>query len=397
MTLRIRFVLLFLFLGVCCQHLQAQYKRDSVFVGGEVRYFNIYLPKHYSSYSAFPLVMAFHGAGGTGWTSIKYQSKLSKKADAEHFIVVYPEGKRFQTSTYCGWNAGDCCDPSSTNNVDDVGFVNILLDTLLSRYDIDDTRIYAVGSSNGAMFSLRLACELSERITAVAVNAGTQTFFDCHPWRPVSIINFHSVMDSTVVYNGGLGSESPIYNVYFVSQDSMMNIWKNVNGCQSIDTIFNGGDSAYTFIRISDCACNYVKMDFYTTSDGGHSWPGGGYSGRPVSQELIATDLLWDFFKQHVISCQQPEWPDITAINSLSADGSMKIYPNPVMDGRFQLFTTHSQPQADLTIFDLQGKAIQTQITESHLTTVTLDCPQGIYVLQLKLHDKVFFGKIIVQ
>ncbi|MEI7801010.1 MAG: T9SS type A sorting domain-containing protein [Bacteroidota bacterium] len=397
MTLRIRFVLLFLFLGFCNQHIQAQYKRDSVFVGGETRYFNIYLPKHYSSYSAIPLVMAFHGAGGTGWTSIKYHSKLSKKADIEHFILVYPEGKRFQTSTYCGWNAGDCCDPSSTNNVDDVGFVNILLDTLLSRYEIDDTRIYAVGSSNGAMFSLRLACELSERIAAVAVNAGTETFSDCHPWRPVSIINFHSVLDSTVVYNGGLGNESPIYNVYFVSQDSMMYAWKNINKCHAIDTIVYGGDSAYTLIRISNCACNYAKMDFYTTSDGGHSWPGGGYSGRPVSQELIATDVLWDFFKEHVINCQQPQWPNIAAINNLNAEGSLKIYPNPVTDGKFQLFTNDSQLRADLTIYTLQGKVIHAQKTESHLTTVTLDAPPGIYLLQLKLNEAVFFGKIVVE
>jgi polyhydroxybutyrate depolymerase len=94
---------------------------DSIFVGGRWRTFLTHLPTGYNTSNNYPLVLAFHGGGLLGYQSIQYQSRLSQKSDTAGFIVVYPEGVKIAGNRT--WNAGGCCAPSTTKNIDDVGFV----------------------------------------------------------------------------------------------------------------------------------------------------------------------------------------------------------------------------------------------------------------------------------
>jgi polyhydroxybutyrate depolymerase len=235
-----------------------------------------HLPTGYNPSIQYPLVLCFHGgqngaqSSQLGWQAIAFMSKLSQKADSAGFIVVYPEGTVINNNRT--WNAGGCCQPATTNNIDDVGFVSLLIDTLIHNYPVDSVRVYASGSSNGALLCYRLACEIPHKIAAIASVSGTQEFFPCNPSQKMPVINFHSKADIAVPYNGGVG-EGPS-GTYFTSQDSSMQIWTALNNCLERDTVFNGGDSNYTYIRIHNCSCN-VEYHHYATSDGGHSWPGG--------------------------------------------------------------------------------------------------------------------------
>ena len=338
--------------------------------------------------------MAFHGGGGGGWGSIRYQAKLTQKADSVGFIVVYPEGRKTTGTSYRGWNAGECCYPSSTDSVDDVEFVNVMLDTLISRYHVDQKRIYAAGSSNGAMFCLRLACELSERITAIAVNAGSQTFPDCHPIRAVPIINFHSTIDSTVSYFGGVGTESVIYGVNFISQDSLMNVWQSLNECSHRDTVVNGGDSSYTLIRISDCGCSWSFMDFYTTTDGGHSWPGGKPNVDPASTQVSATVQMWKFFLQHVIHCENPK----LGISNPADNNFFTVFPNPVQGNEFEIELFNPSGKNYLSIYDLTGrKLLEKKLSNDFSEKIYFPAPTGMYLLQVKTDFGTTTMKLAVQ
>ena len=97
---------------------------DSIYVGGRWRTFMTHLPTGYNISNNYPLVMAFHGGGPLGYQSIQYQSRLSQKSDTSSFIVVYPEGVKVAGNRT--WNAGGCCAPATTLNIDDIGFVNSL-------------------------------------------------------------------------------------------------------------------------------------------------------------------------------------------------------------------------------------------------------------------------------
>ncbi|MEA3446040.1 MAG: PHB depolymerase family esterase, partial [Bacteroidota bacterium] len=187
------FIILILF---TVNDLTAQY--DSISIGNDNRYYLQHLPPTYDPVVPSALVLALHGGFGSA-PNLENQSGLSTKADQENFIVVYPEGivGNFGIRT---WNAGGCCGYAVDNNIDDVGFIDQLLDTLIAGLSIDTSRIYVTGMSNGGFMAYRLACELSHRIAAIAPVAATMSF-DCLPVNPVSIIHFHSYLDENIPYD----------------------------------------------------------------------------------------------------------------------------------------------------------------------------------------------------
>jgi poly(3-hydroxybutyrate) depolymerase len=194
--------------------------------------------------------------------------------------VVYPEGRVIDQN--CSWNAGACCPPALKQNMDDVGFVDRLLDAPREQYTIDTTRVYATGSSNGGMLCYRLACELGHRFAAMAPNACSQTYASCAPTNKIPIISFHSKVDPIVPFSGGPGGAPPLTNIVFPSLESILQFWSLWNACQTIDTVINGNGTGYDLIRAQDHACE-VEVHQIATTDGGHSWPGRDPNNNPVS------------------------------------------------------------------------------------------------------------------
>lgn len=267
------------------------------------------------------LVIAMHGGFGSA-NNIQNQSQLSLKADTANFIVVYPEGVQGGALNIRTWNAGWCCGYASNNNIDDVGFIDQLIDTMLARYNIDSTRIYATGMSNGGFMSYRLACELSHRIAAIAPVAASMSVTSCSPVRSVPIISFHSYQDSNVPYEGGVGTGPS--NHYNAPQDSVIDAWAQMNTCQSLrDTIHQGSD--FTEIHWMDCGCSSEIIQL-VTEDGGHSWPGGNSTvvGDPTSQVVDANYRMWEFFQEHSLEC-----PSTASIPDNTRNSTFP-HPNPV-------------------------------------------------------------------
>lgn len=150
----------------------------SIVHDGVERTFRVHVPPSYDATAATPVVLMFHGGFGSG-RQLETSSGMSTIADREGFIAVYPDG----TGGVRTWNGGACCNPAARDGVDDVGFVDALLDHLESELCVDPARVFSSGMSNGAILSHRLACELSERIAAIAPVAGT-IGVECAPTRP---------------------------------------------------------------------------------------------------------------------------------------------------------------------------------------------------------------------
>ena len=68
---------------------------------------------------------------------------------------------------------------SKRKNIDDVKYVSQMIDILKKEYQIDEERVYALGMSNGAQMTFRLACELSDKIRAGAPFGSMGTFYEC--------------------------------------------------------------------------------------------------------------------------------------------------------------------------------------------------------------------------
>jgi polyhydroxybutyrate depolymerase len=248
-------------------------------VGSLSRTANVHVPAGYDPHKPTPVVIDMHGRLGNA-TDEPPLSLTTPKADAEGFIVVYPQAWGSPTS----WNAGGCCDPANTNNIDDVGFIHALIDELDAKLCVDDRRVYAMGMSNGGYLSQRLACELADRVAAIGPVAGTLAVQTCNPARPVPVFEVHGDQDPLVPY--------------MYAQQSVA-YWADKYHCGSMTTTFQNG--AATCVTHSGCDAG-ADVVLCTIAGGGHQWPGGGITlpllGNKID-DIHATDAIWDFFVAH--------------------------------------------------------------------------------------------------
>jgi polyhydroxybutyrate depolymerase len=268
----------------------------AIVTSGQNRDYLLYVPRSYDRTRPTPLVISLHAAAL--WPAQQMNlSRWNRLADEYGFIVVYPSGSDTPMIWHVDHGAG---------LMRDVRYISELIDTLEGAYNIDRTRIYANGISNGGGMAFVLSCTLSDRIAAVGMVAAAQSL----PWtwctddRPVPAILFHGTADPIVPYNGG---PSPVP----ASPDRFPNVltwtanWAQRNRC-GMNPTKTVVAADVTRLEYSRCAGD-ATVDLYTVQGGGHSWPGG----KPLPESLVgstsrsidATSLMWAFFsKQRLMS-----------------------------------------------------------------------------------------------
>jgi polyhydroxybutyrate depolymerase len=272
------------------------------FEGMERRY-RVHLPKGYDKNKKYPLVLAFHGIFENP-RLFEMVTGLSRKADEEGFVVVYPQGTKGRILSPYTWNADFCCGYAVENNVNDVGFTNSLIDELLADYSIDSTKIYLVGFSNGGMFVHKAASQLADRIAAAAVVSSAVggmaeeeeefTFIERMD-KPLPILIIHGKEDRTVPFEGG---ESSYQVMQFTAAYDTVNFWLDNNMCLKHPSSISKTDH-FTHEIYDQCNSNSVVSFYAINTD--HVWAGGLYEfAKNISKRSIdATDLVWQFFAGH--------------------------------------------------------------------------------------------------
>ena len=150
-------------------------------------------------------------------------------------MVAAPSGTLHPVIGLYFWNATEgCCgfEPVLGPQVDDAGYLNRLLDELLTRYPIDSQRVYIYGYSNGAFMAHRMACDHAERFAAIVAGAGA-TFNDperCAPSGSVSVLHFHSMADAVIPFDGG-NTFPGNPETAFPGAIETVERWAALNGC----------------------------------------------------------------------------------------------------------------------------------------------------------------------
>ncbi|MEO6318932.1 MAG: PHB depolymerase family esterase [Acidimicrobiales bacterium] len=150
-----------------------------------------------------PLLLLVHGYSSDAAQQDAYLG-VTEQARSRGLYVLLPDGtgepsgKRF-------WDAGPACCNFTGTPVDDVAYLQGLIEEAIEARPIDPNRIYVFGHSNGGFMTYRLACELADQLTAVAVLAGADqpNDGDCRPSRPVSVLHLHGTDDGVISYDGG--------------------------------------------------------------------------------------------------------------------------------------------------------------------------------------------------
>jgi polyhydroxybutyrate depolymerase len=188
----------------------------SIKVDGKTRSFIIYIPATYDPGIPAPVVFSFHGYTEDANTQLLYRN-FRPVADTAGFLIVCPQGIEDDLHN-THWNVG-----MGHSTVDDVHFIDVLIDSLESQYNIDNTRLYSAGFSNGGFFSFKLGCELSHRMAAVASVGGTFVIPQdtlCHPQHPMPVMYIHGTTDGVIPYNG---------NTIYRSAASTIALWSTFN------------------------------------------------------------------------------------------------------------------------------------------------------------------------
>jgi polyhydroxybutyrate depolymerase len=267
--------------------------------GGRVRTFLLHVPLSYDGRQRMPLVIVLHGGGGNA-DSVVEMSGMSARADSAGFIAVYPNGTgALGNDRLLTWNVGNCCGYALDNGVDDVGFIRGLIARLEVELAIDPARVYATGVSNGGMLSYYLAVELSDKIAAIAPVSGAMDMPDPQPGSPVSVIIFHGTADEHVLYNGGVPLQQlDTHTRVDKSVAYAVNFWVAFDGCTLSGNVTRG----HIITTSYGGGKNGTGVVLYAIVGGGHAWPGGNavrLGGDTPTQEISATDLMWDFFAAH--------------------------------------------------------------------------------------------------
>lgn len=287
--------------------------RASFMHDGLKRTYIIHTPSGFNDSEKFPLVIALHGRGGTGRSMILLTRRgFNKLADKDRFIVAYPDGVELN------WNDGrmdeEANDRAHRENIDDVGFISALIDTMIQNFSVDPGRVYITGISNGAIMSYRLACEISHKITAIAPvdgNIPVLLYPECSPARPVSVLAINNTDDPLVPYEGGdiYGKPRRINLGKVLSVDESIAFWVKRNNCETNPTITEMPDrdprdgTRVTRIQYIN-KIDRTEVILYRIEGGGHTWPGGfqylpeGIIGK-TSRDIDANELIWSFFKKH--------------------------------------------------------------------------------------------------
>ncbi len=296
-------VVLVLIAGVSFYALMSFYALNrtngTIVSSGEKREYLLYVPKSYDRAKPTPLVISMHAAAL--WPATQREaSQWNKVADEHGFIVVYPSGTTLSGGgtgvlPFRVWLLRPEADASAN-----VRFISELIDTLEAAYNIDPTRIYANGFSNGGAMAFALSCRLSHRIAAVGTVSAAQ---DQRPWswcadsRPVPLINFHGTAD-LVPYNGGKVWASPRP---FPSVLTWTANWARRNRCgpNPVESVVAAD---VTRLEYTNCADDAAVV-LYTIRGGGHSWPGGKpipeWMVGPTTRSIDATRQMWAFFREH--------------------------------------------------------------------------------------------------
>ena len=282
------------------------------------RSYSMYIPSTWQPNIASPLLIALHGL--SGWDlQLMDNTGFNNLAEANNFIVVYPNGTgeklgdrgiRSWNGGKVGWCTSGNCPPSQISKINDVGYISNLIDDVSDRYSIDSKRVYLTGHSNGSQMAQRLACQLSNRITAVAVVAGHLALDTCNPDSPVSLLQIYGTEDTLNPENGGTAKISfGIYSFAFNSEPVIKSVQKMAaaNGCSANYTENNNFlNKDLTIYTWPGCKSGVVVSSM-KISGASHAWMGHPaqsadsvkLSGEPY-MKIDASKVIWAFLANKV-------------------------------------------------------------------------------------------------
>lgn len=270
-------------------------------IQGKVRTYWLMVPPACANVQTCPITLVFHGGSGDGY-GLDQRLQISRVALQKEHILVLPDGLNKN------WNDGR---EEINPGIDDVGFVDLILSDL-KTYRNSQTPIFALGVSNGAMFTFRLMCERSQIFHAYATvigNLGESLIKSCHPQKALPGFMIFADKDPIVPHSGGpvtgpLGRKN---RGRVVSAETTANFWLHNAKCGKFEmreTLDQNSEDGTRITKEAGSGCApHLSIRKWTVLGGGHGVPGSQSGGMPerlvgkVSAEFSTVNEFFSFFE----------------------------------------------------------------------------------------------------
>ncbi|HOV11926.1 MAG TPA: T9SS type A sorting domain-containing protein [Bacteroidales bacterium] len=373
-----------------CINAEAQWTNKTMIFETLTRSYRVYKSPNYNPSVPASLVITLHGLGDN-MTAFS-QLGFNYIADTANIIVVCPQAVNdplvaavFGYGT--AWNSGAGMYYSGSwyypnPSVNDIGFMNALVDSARANYSIDASRMYICGFSMGGFMTERMALQSNLDFAAFASMSGTigAGISAYNPGRPVPIAHFHGTADSTVYYVG---------NQFGIDPDSLIRFWVLNNGCNPVP------DST----GFANTAADNITVDKFSYAGAGPDAEVLFYRMNGASHEVLyqpdndMTEILeiWKFFRRHQnLTAQVPE-------QELQKD--IFMYPNPASEF-INIMTPPVNGKSNVEIFTLQGALIYSSTLTGQFHHIPLSKDvfrRGMYLLRVSGPTINVTRSIIVQ
>lgn len=375
-----RLLAVFIFVLIEFLSAKAQTTISGSFVyGGITRTYSFYVPALYVAGSPVPLVFNLHGLGTDGAYQAQYRD-FRPIADTANFIVVHPDGSTMFGQHF--WNYGSVLG----STVDDVGFLEALIDTISADYSINPSRIYCAGMSNGSFMAYYLACQ-SSRFAAIGTVTGSMSvdmYDECVPAHPIPVLHIHGTDDNTNPYAG----TSTMKGI-----DETNAFWAAQNNCSPVPDVIaipdlNITDNASATRYLYAGGTNGNTVELFKVTGGGHTWPGSPVSGSSgnTCMDFDASKEIWRFFSQYGATASLVDYQEST----------VSFWPNPAAD-EIHIQTTNKLPVREINVLDLRGRVVEKKTGENIQLLQTNHLQAGTYILDVSGDGFRFSKKLVLQ
>jgi polyhydroxybutyrate depolymerase len=230
-----------------------------------------------TSDTPLPVLVELHGSAVTPATEEQRSGFLTTTGPA---ILVYPAGVGES------WNAGACCHVAQTDNIDDVGFITAVVQSVLAgQPDAAANQVYLAGYSNGAKMAFRMACAEPQLFAGIATYGAVNTMA-CANTPPVSILVVASTGDPETTIGPG-GTRQTVNSYTEPTVVDQVAQYVQADSCAGAPQTLTQGSLTTTSMSCS--GGRVVQQAIYKGGD--HGWPSGNAT-TPALQQV-----MWNFFR----------------------------------------------------------------------------------------------------
>jgi len=292
---------------------QGWYENQTLVISGMDRNYHLYLPENSTNAS---IVFLLHGNRSSSSQLMGFDFPGQKSpykiwetiAAQENLILAVPNGSEGPTE-HRGWN--DCRNDAMGNpDSDDVLFISSLIDSLLTDYQANASKVFVVGTSNGGHMAMRLAEEMPTKLAAfAAIVASRPVNSNCTDSTvPISALIMNGSEDLINPFDGGPMTEGR--GQVFSAQETI-DYWVTKNQTDTTPVVTNfedtdTSDNCTATKRLYQNGVNNTEVAFYEITGGGHSEPsileryrtfGLLNAIKEQNGDIEMANEVWEFFK----------------------------------------------------------------------------------------------------